>query len=1204
MKLKNTAWICFFFVVLFTLGIFSLSLNKLLNFFPTIKQSLLNQIEKEVNSIGHAKKIELKFFLAHPTLYLYDFSFNPNDFFSGTVHQVALKIGLKETLLHRSPRIIELRVNEGVLKLDPSLIAEMKKTKFKQLHSMSLDRLRIHAKDLKIHLNPNKLLPEKPKCIELITLNFNSSQNKIINLDLKSGAGHVEIQSELKGLFSKPKDWHGLIYLKMDKIDLESYDYLWPGLFLPKGVFSSQSVLKISQGKGVDFRGKLQFKGFKKLDPLIKTLVTEFHLDHRKQRNQLRFNNISVRNDKQYYQIQNLTVTLRSDYLPTAIQIDQLDQKVLLKLLQDKYRHQFFSKLNLPNIKLNFPNIIQGSLENIYCQRLKNVWSLRAKFRDLSLKEKMFRVDHLSGKLNYQPDHLKIYLDSHDLKWQSLKHKYRFDTMGANIEFSRQATAWVGHAKQIYMKEDGLKILGEVHYQHQAEPRFRVKFDVLSEKPKYWSQQGMMMVRATPFSRWLSEVIVEDLGSIQVQGSYIGPLQSIKLGENAQLESTALLKKIHLNYDSRWPQASDLTGQLKIKNRSFQAQIKHAVIGSTPLSNVSVKISDYLSPKAKIDIHGHVVTALTHLRDYLFNSPLKKKFSWLKDWKLSGKSDLNLDLHLPLNKGNTHLKGRLSLKQATLEDPRRLLHFNQINALIHFNENHFNAASFLAQLFQKRLEANIQKTRFGEVIHLSGLLASDTFLDHLKLKAFKKFFKGEFEYDAALTFGTDQTTKLRILLKPIQINTILPYTLLREARNKTIQITFDKQGGVVRAELNAGKESIRLNYRSKIPEIYFKLNQFDLDQIKPVLDLIKILEHKSKTAHNYRYFVNVDQWQLGQQVYQGVQLKVTPKQDGYKQYQFKTPIFSGTVDLQSNQINVALDKLVLNSKHFKMSPTRNFLNFPKQRVILKIGDLAFNQVHLGEFQAAYYPSGTMYVLKKALLKQPGSHLKFSGEWNQQHSFLKGVLDINQNTMLLKALRLPELLKNRSMQLKFNLSWPENLWQFKMENLVGQVKIRLQDGLIEKLDPVSDKGLKAIQWLNFLSVSNIVRKLNLDRVNPSKGSIDFDSIDSVLRFKKGQLHLKHFTLDGSMLYLNMSGYLDLLAKRYYLNFKFNPYLTESLPAIVTVVSGPIAGAGIWIVNKFVYAAMRARPLYHYQITGPWHNPVVTRKENSKRSWLFY
>jgi uncharacterized protein YhdP len=126
----------------------------------------------------------------------------------------------------------------------------------------------------------------------------------------------------------------------------------------------------------------------------------------------------------------------------------------------------------------------------------------------------------------------------------------------------------------------------------------------------------------------------------------------------------------------------------------------------------------------------------------------------------------------------------------------------------------------------------------------------------------------------------------------------------------------------------------------------------------------------------------------------------------------------------------------------------------------------------------------------------------------------------------------------------------------------------------------------------LSLQTIPRRLKLDFSDLVQQGYTFDVFKGNFKIRNGVMSTRDSLIDGPVAFGRMTGDLDLVNKLYDLDLRIYPYITASLPMVVTLAGGgPIAGIATWAISSLATKGMQKISGYTYKISGPWLTPVV-------------
>ena len=125
-----------------------------------------------------------------------------------------------------------------------------------------------------------------------------------------------------------------------------------------------------------------------------------------------------------------------------------------------------------------------------------------------------------------------------------------------------------------------------------------------------------------------------------------------------------------------------------------------------------------------------------------------------------------------------------------------------------------------------------------------------------------------------------------------------------------------------------------------------------------------------------------------------------------------------------------------------------------------------------------------------------------------------------------------------------------------------------------------------------------RRLTLDFSDLTKKGFEFRVFKGDFVFKKGNAFTRNAYLDGPVAKVSLQGRIGFANKDVDLKLSVAPYVTSSLPLIVGVAGGPIAGVVTWVVSKILSPSIGKAVGFTYKVTGPWKKPKVHKLGKGK------
>ncbi|MCB1863940.1 MAG: TIGR02099 family protein [Chromatiales bacterium] len=154
-------------------------------------------------------------------------------------------------------------------------------------------------------------------------------------------------------------------------------------------------------------------------------------------------------------------------------------------------------------------------------------------------------------------------------------------------------------------------------------------------------------------------------------------------------------------------------------------------------------------------------------------------------------------------------------------------------------------------------------------------------------------------------------------------------------------------------------------------------------------------------------------------------------------------------------------------------------------------------------------------------------------------------------------------------------------------LNGTVDLRLREGRIPSVDP----GVGRVFGL--LNLGTIGKRLTLDFRDLFESGLRFDRIDGRFTLAEGDAYTNDLRIEGPNAGIEITGRVGLLARDYDETVTVTPNLGLSLPLVGVAAGGPAVGAAVWLAQSVLGRPVERIARFRYEVTGPWDEPVIER-----------
>ena len=707
-------------------------------------------------------------------------------------------------------------------------------------------------------------------------------------------------------------------------------------------------------------------------------------------------------------------------------------------------------------------------------------------------------------------------------------------------------------------------------------------------------------------------------------------------------EVSANFKGISLNYYPGWPVVKNLDGNLQVKDRSMQANIQYAEIGGNSIRQVQATIADIKHPVLKI--FGQIDSTFSQALQSFRHSPLHIG-KWLNAFSLMGPLKLDLKLTIPFQGRHTSVssQGTLYLQNATLSLPKFKLSLNDINGQIIFHNTAFRSKALSVNLFGSPLHIQLstlknKKNTADTQIILGGHLDVEKLRHNFALPKLK-YVAGNTDFRALIKFHPPSKdshfpTKQNILdavlitdLQGIQLQHLPAFfnKAANDRRSLRIQLTYRKRTPI-QAEVDYNHQvsmAVSLNHHLKVLSgaLHFgkghamfqdlpgfviagRLQSLKWSQWEPyILPFIEEEDGAIKIPKILGLPLRYVEFHFGKvsafhQTLKNLYFKLIPREhDWFLNIQnekiagilFFPSYPGGTWTGRFEHLYLPKQKSTSKKSKSKKPQSIDPRKIPPINFVVK--HFEYGKTHYGEVKLVARPTKSGLSIKQFSIKSPLFHLSIKGLWQQinkqQKTSIKGYFQSQDLGNVLSNWGIDHVLSKGEGKTTFSLLWGGAPNQFAMKRLTGKIHFDFRHGRLLKTGKKTNMAeLSLGRLLNVFSIQSLFRHLTLNFSDITAKGLEFNKFKGDLIVSKGISETKDTYLDGPVVKIKVRGKINFLTESYNLHLSVLPYVTSSLPLIVGIIGGPIAGAVTWVVNKLVISEIGKVVGFTYNVKGSW------------------
>ena len=242
------------------------------------------------------------------------------------------------------------------------------------------------------------------------------------------------------------------------------------------------------------------------------------------------------------------------------------------------------------------------------------------------------------------------------------------------------------------------------------------------------------------------------------------------------------------------------------------------------------------------------------------------------------------------------------------------------------------------------------------------------------------------------------------------------------------------------------------------------------------------------------------------------------------------------------------------------------------------------------FRLMTHPIKQGMRIKSLSLRSSESMISLEGEWLETQAGTQSQLEFTVRSddygHLASAWKFSDSIEGEG-GMSGNLSWQGSPQEFALAKLKGRVRIDWQKGRLKTVDP----GVGRL--LGLFNINSLLQRLSVDFKDLLNEGLAYDKLSGDLTFNKGNMFTKNLFLEGPALSMTVKGRTGLAKKDYNQRIEIVPNLSSNLPVAGALLGGPIAGATVFLVERFTNIGSRIDKVItlHYKLSGSWEKPQV-------------
>ncbi len=726
---------------------------------------------------------------------------------------------------------------------------------------------------------------------------------------------------------------------------------------------------------------------------------------------------------------------------------------------------------------------------------------------------------------------------------------------------------------------------------------------------------------------------------------------------HGRFEAHADISGLDLDYDPRWPRATDVAVEARFVDDGMFAVVSGGQVHGVKVKKAVASIPDF--DKAELVLHAQGSGSGHDMLDFVRTSPIGKAHAdVLSGLKLGGGGHFDFSMVVPLSRrapGELALAGTVHLDDADVDDADWKLHLGSLDGDLAFDRHGFRAQGLSAtyQGQPVRLDMAVGPGTGHPSWPLRVDMQGRFSLAQLargreRLEPLAKMGQGSALFD--IGFHIDKTAgnplhRRQVLSVQSDLQGMaldLPAPLHKPAQASLplhLQLGLPVEGGPLRVVLG---DKLRARARLPAPDrpgaVDVRLGGAALADAMPAqgirirgeaprMDLSGWVRYALSASGGpgadippLQVDVTADHAEIFDHDFKKLHVEFHPAPDEWK-LAVDGPALKGSLtvplhDIDKRGIVARFDRLYWPSPDqgkagtaapaAPASAASAVSPPPVPRTMasgvapsslpplhLWVGDLRFGDARLGQARVESWPTAQGMHIDMLRAQSRSMHMAASGDWN-------GTAQASQThlTISFTADNLGHMLDAFGYDGLFiggeTQAHLDATWPGSPAAFeLANVEGTLGVKIGQGRIPEVKPGMGRLFGL--MSIAELPRRLTLDFGDVFGKGFGFDSIQGHFRFHDGNAWTKDLAIKGPAADITVTGRVGLRTHDYDQYVLAIPHVGNSLPIVGAVVAGPVGAAAGLAMQGILGKGINKAASARYHITGPWDKPVITLVE---------
>lgn len=728
---------------------------------------------------------------------------------------------------------------------------------------------------------------------------------------------------------------------------------------------------------------------------------------------------------------------------------------------------------------------------------------------------------------------------------------------------------------------------------------------------------------------WWSPTLTRWVKSAFKAGRGKGQFQMDVAGSQRHFKLDAKLDQLELQYHPRWPAIAAPAVHVILTDQSLDVNAPVAQSQGLKISNLAARITQWSA--AKLQLQAQVTADAALAFSYLDHTPWA---SINQGHRFVGRGPLDLALHLAtslaVDGSPLELNGSLGFDHTLLELARLGVSLDKVTGRVRFANNHLATDNLQGELLGQPWSLTLDTQQEPDGVrhlhgHFKGTVDNAMFKDRgpswLRSSQGQFLYHGQFDLMHQQGHGLHNHVSVAADMRGFQLDLPAPFgKSAASTRKLSAAMTFSSQGAL-HATLHYGKRmaidaALMLDsgvYRVKAAHLHFgdgpllpAQHGITVDGFLPTFSYAAwqpIIDHWSAAATpQQRLLPPLNAVNLEIKSFSMMENHVDnlyaiyARRKGGSRLSLSSMPLKGVIDIPEKvgapwQLNFSRLHVLLPS-HFQSRGSDFMASMPAMRVHSAQTEL--NHKQLGMIRFEFAPKAHGYSLDQGVLSNPDYNVKFHlGLWchDSCHSFLRAKLRANNLYHFQRQWQFFPVIAKGYGVINIALAYPGQWRDFKLKQASGRIYAELHAGALRALSNQAESAISAARVLNIFSLQSLPRTLVSGFTSLGEPGLEFDRLIADVSLNQGQGSIKQIRLFGPVAWIQARGLMDFNLDSLYLKMHVVPNMTSSLPVLIGLAGGPVAGAFSWVANEVFAPKIGELAAKEYTIQGSMNHPAI-------------